>query len=53
MFNAALQFAPGLRRLEAPLIAQIDVMPAGEQILDVPNALSVANQYQFSGHGSS
>jgi hypothetical protein len=28
-------------------------MPAGEEILDVPSALSVTNQDQFSGHGSS
>ncbi len=46
----ALQFAAGLCRLLAPQIAQVDVMPAGEQILDVPGALAVTDQDQFSGH---
>ena len=49
----AQQFASRLRRLHASLLAQIDVMPAGEQILDIPNALSVSNQDEFSGHFSS
>src|SRR5271165_523412 len=49
----ALQFAPRLLRLLESLIAQVDVVPAGEQVLDVPNALSVTDQDQFSGHSTS
>jgi hypothetical protein len=44
------QFAACLRSLEASLIAQVDVMPAGEEILDVPNALAMTHQDQFSRH---
>ena len=46
-------FTPGLHRLLPALIAEVDVVPAGEQIFDVPDALSVTNQDQFSGHSSS
>ena len=46
----AQQFAPGLRRLEQSLFAQVDVVPAGEQVIDIPGALSVADQNQFSRH---
>jgi len=48
-----LQLAPCLNRLQASLIAQIDVVPACKKILDVPSTLAVANQDQFSGHFSS
>ena len=34
----------------AALLGQIDVVPAGEQVLDVPDALAVAHQNQFSSH---
>ena len=34
----------------AAQIAQVDVVPAGEQILDIPDALAVTDQDQFSGH---
>ena len=35
-----------------PLLGQIDVEPAGEEILGVPEGLAVADEHQF-GHGSS
>ena len=37
----------------AAQIAQIDIVPAGEQILDIPSALSVTDQDQFSRHDDS
>ena len=36
---------------EAALVGQIDVMPPGEKILDVPDALAVSNEDQFSRLG--
>ena len=41
--------APGLDRLPHPLLAERDVMPAGEQVLEVPGALPVAEQDQDAG----
>ena len=41
---AFLISTPAELRLDAALIREIDVMPAGEQILDVPDALAMANQ---------
>jgi len=38
-------------RLDTSLVGKIDVMPAGEEILDVPGALAVSNQNQLSRHG--
>src|SRR5215469_12360833 len=43
----------GLDRFESALRRQIDIRPAGEQILDVPDALAVADQNQLSGHSRS
>jgi hypothetical protein len=38
-------------RLAAALVVQVDVHPAGEQVLRVPLALAVAQQDQRRGHG--
>ena len=37
-------------RFDAALVGKIDVMPSGEEILDVPGALAVTNEDEFSGH---
>ena len=44
------QLVAGLHGFLSAELAQVDVVPAGEQVLDVPNALAMTNQYQFSGH---
>ncbi len=44
---------PGRSGLAYALLGQIDVVPPGEQVLQVPLTLSVAAQHQFSGHRSS
>ena len=38
-------------RFDASQVRQVDVVPAGEQIFDVPDALAMSNQYEFSGNG--
>ena len=43
------QLASGLRGLVAALVRKIDVRPAREKVLQVPDALAVADQNQFSG----
>jgi CheY-like chemotaxis protein len=40
----------GRSGLGLALFGQVDVVPAGEQVLHVPDALSVANENQFTGH---
>jgi hypothetical protein len=47
------QLAPGLRRFQPAWVRQIDVGPTSEQVLDIPDALAVANENQFSGHVNS
>jgi hypothetical protein len=44
------ELAPGLARLFASLVGEIDVVPAGEQVGDVPLALAVTDENEFSGH---
>src|SRR5712671_5072798 len=44
------QLAAGLCSLPAALVRQVNVVPAGEQVLHVPDALAVTNQNQFPGH---
>jgi hypothetical protein len=44
------QFA-GLAGFLAALISEIHVFPAGETVFLVPNALAMADQYQFRAHG--
>ena len=44
---------PGARGLLATLVRKVDVRPAREEVLQVPDALAVADQYQFSGDAHS
>ncbi len=44
-----LEQSPGLFRLLEALRGQVHVDPAREQVLEVPDALAVAQQYQFAG----
>ena len=44
------QELPGLPGLGLALLGQVDVVPAGEQVLGVPGGLAVAEEYQL-GHG--
>ena len=45
----AQQFLACLARLGDALRGQIDVGPAGEEVVDVPRALAVANEDEFAG----
>src|SRR5580704_18042911 len=45
------QLARGLHSFAAAAGLQVDVGPAGEQVVDVPGALAVAYQDQFALHG--
>src|SRR6478609_11251155 len=44
------EFAARLARLFTALIRKIDVVPAREQVGDVPLALAMAQQDEFAGH---
>ena len=47
----ALELAPGLARFRDALLGQVDVTPAGEQVLQVPVALAVPHEHKKSvGH---
>ena len=45
---SALQQPAGLARFVAALLGQVDVDPAGEQVLEIPDALAVTQQHEFS-----
>ncbi|MNN46844.1 hypothetical protein D3C81_1612430 [compost metagenome] len=42
--------AAGGSRFPAPLLGQVDIHPAGEAVVQVPLALAMAQQYEFTGH---
>src|SRR5690606_9451490 len=42
--------ATGGGRFLAPLVGEFDIDPAGEAVVQVPLALAVARQYEFTGH---
>ncbi len=46
-----LQQLAGLAGFLAALIGEVHVLPAGEAVFLVPDALAVADQYQFGAHG--
>src|SRR4029077_9886036 len=49
-----LELAAGGARFGDALLAQIDVAPAGEQVLEIPFALAMAHQHEKTvGHGES
>src|SRR4030095_7436371 len=37
-------------RFDAPQVREVDVMPTGEQVFDVPGALTVTDENQLAGH---
>jgi hypothetical protein len=39
-----------LRRFQPALLGQVYVVPSREEIFDVPGALAVTNENEFSGH---
>src|SRR5699024_10494037 len=47
------QLLAATQGLRAALLGQVDVDPAGEEVLGVPQALAVAEQDERVGHGSS
>ena len=47
-----LQQPAGFARFVATQIGQVHIHPAGEQIFQIPGALTVTNQYEFAGHES-
>ena len=48
-----LELAPGGLRLGDADLGQVDVLPAGEQVLEVPLALAVTREHQETVHCSS
>ena len=44
--SLCFEFAPGVARFGDPLLGQIDIAPAGEQIFLVPLALAVAHEHK-------
>src|SRR5262249_33505926 len=44
------QLMAGRDRFCASLSREVHVGPAGEQILEIPQALTVTNEYQLAGH---
>src|SRR5690606_34476593 len=42
------QRAAGVARLAAPLLREVDVRPAGEEVLQGPVALAVAHEHQLA-----
>ncbi len=44
----AFKLAAGLARLGDALVGQIDIAPAGEQVLQVPVALAVTHEHEKS-----
>ena len=45
-----LELAPGGLRLGDADLGEVDVLPAGEQVLEVPLALAVTGEYQQTIH---
>src|SRR5690349_23137079 len=44
------QLPGGVRRLAPALFRKVHIVPAGEEVLDVPDALPMANENKFTGH---
>src|SRR6478609_10706586 len=45
-----LQFTAGLAGFLPALVGKVDIVPPGEQVGDVPQALAMAQQDEFAGH---